>query len=97
VGFTVYFFFTFFSDFRHRSVVVAEVASAVATLGKRGEVVNLDRNHCVNVCNRFRLGLTRGDGSRSIGLAVRHRHKGHRLELAHLQNRNLVLHGHTMG
>ena len=97
MGFTVYFFFTFFSDLNHRSVVVAEVASAVATLGKRCEVVRLHLNHLADVRHCLGLSLTAGEVHRAVSLAILHRDKGHGLELVHLDDLDVVLHGQTMG
>ena len=96
-AFSVYFFFRLFSDLNHHPVVVAEVVSAGAALGHRGEVNRFRRNHHADVGDCFRLSLAVGHTRRAVRLAVRHTNQSHRLELAHLQNRNLVLHGHTMG
>ena len=97
VAFSVYFFFRLFLDLNHHPVVVAEVASASAALGHRGEVKSFRRNHHVDIGDCFRLSLAVGHTRRAVRLAIRHTNQSHRLELAHLQNHNLVLHGHTMG
>ena len=94
--FSVYFFFTFFSDLNHRSVVVAEVASAIATLGKRGEVVRLHLNHLADVRHCFAFGLARSHTDFTVRQSVRHRDQRHTLELVDLQNRHFVFHVHTM-
>ena len=56
-AFSVYFFFRLFSDLNHHPVVVAEVASAAAALGHRGEVVLLDLNHLADVGDSLGLSL----------------------------------------
>ena len=95
--FSVYFFFTFFSDLNHRSVVVAEVASATAALCKRCEVVRLHLNHLANVRHCLGLSLTAGEVHRAVSLAILHRDEGHAAELVYLDDLDVVLHGQTMG
>ena len=95
-AFSVYFFFRLFSDFNHHPVVVAEVASAVAALCKRREVVRLHLNHLADVRHCFGLGLTAREVHRSVGLAILHRNEGHAAELVYLDDLDVVLHGQTM-
>ena len=95
--FSVYFFFTFFSDLNHHSVVVAEVASASAALCNRREVVRLHLNHFANVRHCLGLSLAAREVHRAVRLAILHRNEGHAAELVHLDDLNSVLHGLTMG
>lgn len=94
--FSVQKFFRFFSDFHRNASVVREVGSAIATLRKRGEVVNLRSDFVTDVGDSLGLGRSAGQVHGPVGLAVLHRHKSHAAELHHLEDRNLVLHGHTM-
>ena len=95
--FSVQNFLQLFSDFHRNASVVREVSSALATLRKRGEVVSLRGSFLANIRHSLGLGRSACEVHGSVGLAVLHRHKGHAAELHHLEDRNLVLHGHTMG
>jgi len=95
-AFSVYFFFRLFSDLNHHPVVVAEVASAGATLCKRCEVVRLHLNHLADVCHCLGLSLAAREVHRTVRLAILHRDEGHAAELVYLDDLNVVLHGQTM-
>ena len=94
--FSVYFFFRLFSDFNHHPVVVAEVASAVAALCKRREVVRLHLNHLADVRHCLGLSLAAREVHRAVRLAILHRDEGHAVELVYLDDLDVVLHGQTM-
>lgn len=94
--FSVQNFLQLFSDFHRNASVVREVSSALATLRKRGEVVNLRGSFLANVLHSLGLGRSAREVHGAIGLAVLNRHKSHAAELHHLEDHNLVLHGHTM-
>lgn len=95
VVFSVYFFFTFFSDFHHHAPVVLEGRAAIAAFCKRGEVKDFRRLGC-HVRHCFAFGLARSHTDFAICQSVRHRDQNHTLELADLQNRHFVFHVHTM-
>ena len=95
LAFSVYFFFTFFSDFDHHASVVSEGCSAIAAFCKRGEVKDFRRLGC-HVRHCFAFGLARSHTDFAIRQSVRDRDQNHALELADLQDRHFVFHVHTM-
>ncbi len=95
LAFSVYFFFTFFSDLDHHASVVSEGRAAIAAFCKRGEVKDFCRLGC-HVRHCFAFGLARSHTDFAIRQSVRHRDQNHALELADLQDRHFVFHVHTM-
>jgi len=95
LAFSVYFFFTFFSDLNHHASVVSEGRAAIAAFRKRSEVNRFCRLGC-HVRHRFAFGLARSHTDFAIRQSVRDRDQNHALELVDFQNRHFVFHVYTL-